>query len=597
MKTEDIDKKIGMPDVDKEWARFEQEVIGKEPKANKRSIYSWIGGLGIAACLLLFFLINMGDEPKPATPVVAELAEPEPVQQPAVNEVKEEPIVHIVNTPRFKNALRKELAMAEPKPATPVVAEEAEPEPTQQPAEEEVKEDPIVHIVSSPQPKKEPVLANNDTPASKGLKTSAHEYTGKVQKFNMDDVKDLAFKSVDQSLKDDGREFHEVTSLKKEVPLSLRLRGRCDKETNSYPLVLVNGEPLPDSLIQQVLELDDIDTYMHRYFYQQHLLLDEVYVYKDSEITEKFGERGKHGVIELRTVPDTFCDDYVKAHPRMKKKYRRIEGYVVGTNNKLLTKAWVYIKGEPDTGAATDSMGHFAFWVPKKDITLCVDHPGYKRAKFQHFQFIYRLEPDSNVNDQNLRLRGNPKPTSESQGQIAGSPDTPPNDSILYLINGKPQPKENNKWLSKDTYLDYFKKQHLHVERVMDYTNVKQRYIEKFGEAAKYGVVEYICVEDTRGDYYMEQHEELKANRRRVSGVVLDENDKPLGNTTIFILHDKGIWGTEKTDSSGNFAFWVPRTDVKLDLTHYGYKPVVVEPTDTFQTIHLLPTATMQSTK
>lgn len=549
MKTEDIDKKIGMPDVDAEWARFEQEVIGKETKASKRSIYSWIGGLGIAACLLLFFLINMGDEPKPATPIVAELAEPEPVQQPAAKENKEEPIVHIVNTPQSKKAPRKELAMA-----------------------------------------------NTDGPATTGLDISHREYTGEVQKFNMDDVKDLAFESVDESLKDDGREFHEVTSLK-EVPLSLRLRGRCDKETNSYPLVLVNGEPLPDSLIQQVLELDDIDTYMHRYLYQQHLLLDEVYVYKDSEITEKFGERGKHGVIELRTVPNTFCDDYVKAHPRMKKKYRRTEGYVVGTDNKLLTKAWVYINGEPNTGAATDSMGHFAFWVPKKDITLCVDHPGYKCTKFQHFQFIYRLEPDPDENNLNLRLRGKPKPTTESQGQIAGMPDTPPNDSILYLINGKPQPKENNKWLSKDTYLDYFKKQHLHVERVMDYTNVKQRYIEKFGEAAKYGVVEYICVEDTRGDYYMEQHEELKANRRRVSGVVLDENDKPLGNTTIFILHDKGIWGTEKTDSSGNFTFWVPRTDVKLDLTHYGYKPVVVEPTDTFQTIHLLPTATMQSTK
>ena len=543
MKTEDIDKKIGMPDVDAEWARFEQEVIGKETKASKRFKYSWIGGLGIAACLLLIFLINRGDEPKPATPVVAEL---QPVQQPAVNEVKEEPIVHIVNTPQSKKAPRKELA-----------------------------------------------LANADAPATTGLDISHREYTGEVQKFNMDDVKDLAFESVDQTLKNDGRELHCI----KEIPLSLRLRGRCDKETNSYPLVLVNGEPLPDSLILQVLELDDIDTYMHRYLYQQHLLLDEVYVYKDSEITEKFGERGKHGVIELRTVPNTFCDDYVKAHPRMKKKYRRTEGYVVGTDNKLLTKAWVYINGEPNTGAATDSMGHFAFWVPKKDITLCVDHPGYKCTKFQHFQFIYRLEPDPDENNLNLRLRGNPKPTSESQGQIAGMPDTPPNDSILYLINGKPQPKENNKWLSKDTYLDYFKKQHLHVERVMDYTNVKQRYIEKFGEAAKYGVVEYICVEDTRGDYYMEQHEELKANRRRVSGVVLDENDKPLGNTTIFILHDKGIWGTEKTDSSGNFTFWVPRTDVKLDLTHYGYKPVVVEPTDTFQTIHLLPTATMQSTK
>lgn len=111
MKTEDIDKRIGMPDVDKEWARFEREVIGKEAKTNKRSIYSWIGGLGIAACLLLFFLINMGDEPKPATPVVAEQqAEPQPVQQPAAEEVKEEPIVHIVNTPQPKKAARKELA-------------------------------------------------------------------------------------------------------------------------------------------------------------------------------------------------------------------------------------------------------------------------------------------------------------------------------------------------------------------------------------------------------------------------------------------------------------------------------------------------------
>lgn len=111
MKTEDIDKRIGMPDVDKEWARFEQEVIGKEPKTNKRSIYSWMGGLGIAACLLLFFLINMGDKTKTETPVVAEQqAEPQPVQQPAAEEVKEEPIVHIVNTPQPKKAARKELA-------------------------------------------------------------------------------------------------------------------------------------------------------------------------------------------------------------------------------------------------------------------------------------------------------------------------------------------------------------------------------------------------------------------------------------------------------------------------------------------------------
>ena len=115
MKTEDIDKRIGMPDVDKEWARFAREVIGKEAKTNRRSVYSWIGGLGIAACLLLFFLINIGDEPQPETPVVAEQAEPQPVQQSAAAEVKEiqkEPIVHIVNTPQPKKTPRKELASA-----------------------------------------------------------------------------------------------------------------------------------------------------------------------------------------------------------------------------------------------------------------------------------------------------------------------------------------------------------------------------------------------------------------------------------------------------------------------------------------------------
>ena len=357
MKTEDIDKRIGMPDVDKEWARFEQEVIDKQPKANKRFIYSWIGGLGIAACLLLFFLINIGDEPKLETPVVAEQTETQPVQQPATEEVKEEPIIHIVNTPQAKKTPRKKL------------------------------------------------LACADVPSSSGLEISTHEYAGAVQKPKMDDLEDLAFESVDQALQDNARELHEVSSL-----------------------------------------------------------------------TE----------------------------------------------------------------------------------------------------------------------------VSKLQGVIAGLPDAPPNDSILYIVNGVPQPKENNKWLGKMSYLDYFKGQHLLVDSVKRNMNeeAKQRYLERFGMAAKHGVVEYFCVEDTLCDYYMNQHEELKASRRRVSGVVLDENGEPLDHTLIHILQiqpEKKIWGVETTDSLGNFAFWVPRTGVKMHFKYIGYEAVVVEPTDTFQTIHFLPEATMQS--
>jgi len=184
------------------------------------------------------------------------------------------------------------------------------------------------------------------------------------------------------------------------------------------------------------------------------------------------------------------------------------------------------------------------------------------------------------------------------QGVIGGSHDGPPNDSILYLVNGVPQPKENNKWLGWTSFHDYFKGQHMLVSKVMRHMTdeAKQRYIEKYGEAAKHGVVEYFCVEDTLCDYYMNQHEELKASRRRVSGVVYDENDEPLAHTMIYIWHGKRVWGFETTDSLGNFTFWVPRTDVKMEFTYVGfYKAVVVEPTDTFHTIYLLPNDNLKS--
>ena len=99
MKTEDIDKKIGMPDVNDEWAKFENEVINKEaaPRKSRRPLYIWLGGLGIAASLLLLFVLNM-KEPQSTgdAPMIAQVQKPlkaEPVKevqeaQPEVQEVQ-----------------------------------------------------------------------------------------------------------------------------------------------------------------------------------------------------------------------------------------------------------------------------------------------------------------------------------------------------------------------------------------------------------------------------------------------------------------------------------------------------------------------------
>ena len=65
MKTEDIDKKIGMPDVDAEWAKFEREVIGEETQPKKRSLAPWAWGIGIAASIAVvagFFFFGNGSK-------------------------------------------------------------------------------------------------------------------------------------------------------------------------------------------------------------------------------------------------------------------------------------------------------------------------------------------------------------------------------------------------------------------------------------------------------------------------------------------------------------------------------------------------------
>ena len=102
MKTEDIDKKIGMPDVNDEWAKFESEVINKEeaaPKKSRRAFYVWLGGLGIAASLLLLLMLNMKEpqsiEDAPMIAQVQKVQKAEPVRevqkvQPEFQEVQPE---------------------------------------------------------------------------------------------------------------------------------------------------------------------------------------------------------------------------------------------------------------------------------------------------------------------------------------------------------------------------------------------------------------------------------------------------------------------------------------------------------------------------
>ena len=64
MNTEDIDKKIGMPDVDEEWAKFEREVIDEETKPRKRVLMGWAIGIAASIALMTGIFLWGNDEDK-----------------------------------------------------------------------------------------------------------------------------------------------------------------------------------------------------------------------------------------------------------------------------------------------------------------------------------------------------------------------------------------------------------------------------------------------------------------------------------------------------------------------------------------------------
>lgn len=72
MKKKDIDKKIGMPDVDAEWRKFEREVINQKPQTRIGRIVAWATGIGVAASVALLIILNMTNEHKEYTPLVAQ---------------------------------------------------------------------------------------------------------------------------------------------------------------------------------------------------------------------------------------------------------------------------------------------------------------------------------------------------------------------------------------------------------------------------------------------------------------------------------------------------------------------------------------------
>jgi len=134
-------------------------------------------------------------------------------------------------------------------------------------------------------------------------------------------------------------------------------------------LIVVDGTPLPDSAdyVRNVPNTVGELVYFNR---QQQTIKTIRYYYdgKDKQpLEEKYGVKVKGTIAEYTTGPDTLCDAYVRQHPESVLSRCHVEGYVLDEDGKPLADVWIHVEGRSQmgTGTASDSTGHFSFWLPR----------------------------------------------------------------------------------------------------------------------------------------------------------------------------------------------------------------------------------------
>ena len=457
MKIKDIDKKIGMPNVDEEWAKFEREVIG-QPTASRKPLY-W--GIGIAASIALIAGIFLfGHDTEEPQQIIAQQT-PTTVETPSADkkaiEEPNEPIAspekdvpNIVDTkhrpssdllaqaatptteetvydcgevmPQFPGGDRALLEFIKTNLKYPDLAMEygargrvimsflvdscgyvSNIKPLKYllkydtlsinrlPAERQVAlKEQIKTLIGEEGTRILSLMPQRWTPGSLFGKNRSVRYNVHII-FNATDAEREKYltqrKATNEELQ--GR----IAGLNRiEVPDSARQARRDSllrqREINmDSMLIVVNGTPIPLYRFKP--------NGVAPYLYKQHQLLSDSDINVEERISrgvyqpyggseeerkrrcfETYGERAKYGVLEVTTVPDTYCDDYISKHPELKKERQHIEGYVYDEDNKPLTDSWVYIRGK-GIGAATDSKGYFSFWLPQTDVELMASHMGF----------------------------------------------------------------------------------------------------------------------------------------------------------------------------------------------------------------------------
>ena len=446
MKREDIDKKINMPDVDAEWAKFEREVI--DNKTTSRKPLYW--GIGIAASIALavgiFLYGHDANEPQRTmaqqkTPTRQMLsAEETTIVDPAKSiispnkelstnvEAKQHPSSELLaeakssNTetavfdcgeimPKFPGGDRAlmefirtnlhypDLAMeygATGRVITTFVVDSLgytsnykvtkimklkydtlrlsqESADRQRQLKEQIEQqlgEESLRILS---------LMPKWTPGNQFGHPVNVKYCVPVPFLATEEERQifLAQRQNEEYLQDNILELNIVpTNL--ETSHTIRITGTGHTQKKDSFVVVVNGEILPDSIRLG-------SSRWFAYINRQQQMINTFNIIKDDKSKEQIKARygflpSADAIIEITTTLDTLSEAYMQQHPDLRTQRRRIEGYVISDDGKPLADAWVSLSkfDQFNQGTATDTSGHFIFWIPLTGKTLTVYSDGYE---------------------------------------------------------------------------------------------------------------------------------------------------------------------------------------------------------------------------
>lgn len=443
MKREDIDKKINMPDVDAEWAKFEREVIGN--KTTSRKPLYW--GIGIAASIALavgiFLYGHDANEPQRTmvqqkTPTRQMLsAEETTIVDPAKSIISPNKELS-TNVEAKQHPSSELLAEAKSSNTETVVFDCGEIMPSFPGGDRALMEFIRTNLHY-------PDLAMEYGATGRVITTFVVDSLGytsnykvtKIMKLNYDTLR-LSQESADrqQQLKQQieqqlgeeslrilslmpkwtpGNQFGHPVNVKYCVPVpflateeecqiflaqrqneeylqdnilglnivptnletshTIRITGTGHTQKKDSIVVVVNGEILPDSIRLG-------SSRWFAYINRQQQMINTINIYKGDRLKKQLEARygflpSADAIIEITTTTDTLSEIYMQQHPDLRTQRRRIEGYVISDDGKPLADAWVSLS-KFDQGTATDTSGHFIFWIPLAGKTLTVYSDGYE---------------------------------------------------------------------------------------------------------------------------------------------------------------------------------------------------------------------------